>query len=516
MNIDRFVRSSDTPGFIRPAVLRATVALLVAALCAGCGKGGGPVAGKDPVKKVVEVENNVDALRVWAENNARASVLVHIDPSDDMALFPADRMKDMENAAGHLRRRNAKALDEVGPLIERGGTVSLGYMAGMYKRVIWVIPTTRSVGEDPVDVYKNFLIKQRRYPEAAVADFKAEGKFITGTIAGVPLTITRLADLTLAEGEDAIVDIDLSYFPAMALAGKGYYRTGTKALLEFLRELGTRNVKARIVTVNLSNVNNQVPMDLRFYGDVIREALAKPGDLVPPGTAKWQSMIRAEDSLGAKRFASAAAIYDDILGTVKDDAGLYFSLAVARGFEDKGPECRAALLEAYRLDSEYLKGFFQLARVLADAGKLDAGFEILDTPDLANVIAPVELDYQRGLFLYTAHKPFDAAAYLARVAQQRPQDFGLFTILFRAHREAGNDQGQISALQKLLNIDEGRVRREMPWVYADLGQLYDRNNFWVNASLMYDKYMQVHPDDSLSKVFRKRIDGWKAQKKLKR
>jgi len=514
MNADRFTRSADMPRFTRAVILGALSALLIAALCVGCGKGGGPVAGKDPIKKVVKVESNVGALKAWAANNTRASVLVHIDPSDDMANFPASRMKDMENAAGYLMRRNVKALEEVGPLIESGGTVTLGYMAGMYKRVIWVIPTIRPVGEDPVEVYKNFLITRRRFPAAAVSDFKAEGKFITGTIAGIPLTITRIADLTLAKGENAIVDIDLSYFPAMRVAGQSYYHTGTKSVLEFLRELGKRNVKAKIVTVNLSNQNNQVPMDLRFYGDVIREALAKPGDLGSPLPAKWQGMIQAEDSLGAKRFASAAAIYDDIIGTVKDDAGLYFLLAVARGFEDKGPECRAALLAAFRLDSEYLKGFFQLARVLADAGKLDAGFEILETPELAKILAPVELDYQLGLFLYTAHKPFDAAAYLARVAQQRPQDFGLYTILFRAHREAGNDQGQISALQKLVDIDNGRVRREMPWVYADLGQLYDRNNFWVNASQMYEKYMQVHPDDSLSKVFKKRIDGWKAKKML--
>jgi hypothetical protein len=512
MKIDHFARFAEMPRLTRPVILGALGALLVAALGAGCG--GGSVVGKAPVKKVIKVDNNVDALRAWAANNARASVLVHIDPSDDMTLFPTGRMKEMENAAGHLRRRNVKVLEEIGPLIESGGTVSLGYMAGMYKRVIWVIPTIRPVGEDPVEVYKNFLITRRRYPAAAVADFKAEGKFITGTIAGVPLTITRLADLKLAEGENAIVDIDLSYFPAMKLADRSY-RTGTKSLLEFIRELGKRNVKAKIVTVNLSNQNNQVPMDLRFYGDVIREALAKPGALVPPPPPKWRSMIQAEDSLGAKRYASAAAIYDDIIGTAKNDAGLYFSLAIARGLEDKGSECRAALLEAYGLDSEYLKGFFQLARVLADAGKLDAGFAILDTPELAKIIAPVELDYQRGLFLYTAHKPFDAAAYLGRVAQQRPKDFGLYTILFRAHREAGNDQGQIGALQRLISIDNGRVRREMPWVYADLGQLYDRNNYWVNASQMYEKYMQVYPDDSLSKVFRKRIDGWKAKKLLK-
>ncbi len=509
MNAHRFAFPADAPRVPRAGIAVAAGAVL-AALLAGCG-GGGPIAGKEPVKKVIEVESNVDALRAWSTNNARASVLVHIDPSDDMTIFPAHMMKDMETTAGHLRRRNADVLEDVGALIERGGTVSLGYMAGMYRRVIWVIPAFTSVGNDPVDVYKNFLIKQRRFPPEAVSDLKTDGKFITGSIAGVPLTITTLADLTLAEGENAIVDIDLSYFPALKLANQSY-RAGTKSILEFVRELGKRNVRAKIVTVNLSNQNNQVPMDLRFYGDVIREALAKPDVATPPYTAKWLGMMQAEDSLGARRYASAAALYEDALRTVKDDAGLYFSLAVARGLENKGPECRAALLEAYRLDSAYLKGFFQLARVLADAGKLESGFEILDTPELANVVAPAERDYQRGVFLYTAHKPFDAIPYLSNAAQQRPKDFGLYTILFRAHREAGNDPGQIASLRKLIVIDEGRVRREMPWVFADLGQRYEQQGARVNAMQMYEKYMQAQPDDSLSKVFKKRIEDWKAKK----
>jgi hypothetical protein len=71
------------------------------------------------------------------------------------------------------------------------------------------------------------------------------------------------------------------------------------------------------------------------------------------------------------------------------------------------------------------------------------------------------------------------------------------------------------ALNKLVSIDDGRVRREMPWVYADLGRLYERQGFLGNASEMYDRYIQVHPGDSLSKVFTKRIDGWKAKKLIK-
>jgi len=512
MGANHSILRAGTPRFLRRFFSCATVVLIAAAVClAGCGKGGGSIAGKEPIEKVIKVESNVDALGAWAANGAAASVLVHIDPSDDMAAFPASRMEDMKNAAGHLRRRNVQVLDNIAAMIESGGTVSLGFMAGMYKRVIWVIPSPRPVGETPVDDFKNYFIRRRGFPAAALADFRADGKHITGTVTGVPLTITRLADLSLADTENAIIDIDLYYFMATKIENPAY-QTGTKTLLEFLRELGARNVRANLVTVNLSTVNTMVPMDLRNYGDVIREALTNPGALNGPVPDAWKYMIRAEDSLCAKRYASAAAIYNDIISTKKDNAGIYFFLAIAEGFQDKGPECRAALLDAYRLDGEYLRGFFQLARVLADAGKIAAGLDILDTPDLEKILSPDDMSYQRGVFFYTAHKPLDAMTYLMRVAEQRPKDFGLFTILFRACREAENDEGQISALQKLVDIDDGRVKRSMPWVYADLGRLYEKIGYPGNASELYEKHIQANPGDSLSTVFRKRIDTWKAKK----
>jgi hypothetical protein len=491
----------DAPRILDAVVPFALAALALATLCAsGCGGGGGAILGKEPVKKVVKVENNVDALRAWGTSGAKADVLVLIDPNDGMAAFPAGVMSDLESAARRLARGDAKPLGEIAPLIERGGTVSLGYMAGMYKRVIWVIPSARPIGETPVEEYKTYFIQRRQFPAAAVADFKADGKYVTGTLLGVPLTITRLDDLALGPEETAIVDIDLYYFLATKAQDPGY-RTGTTTLLAFLRELGSRGVKATLVTVTLSNQSNMVPMDLRYYGDVIVRALTEPRDLNGPLPDEWRYMIDAEDSLSAKRYASAAAIYGDLSRKAKDDPGLYFSLAMAEGFQDKGPEARAALLDAYRL--------------LAADGKVSAGYEILDTPDLAKTLAPADMDYQRGLFYYTAHRPFDAITYLVRVAQQRPKEFGLFTILFRAYREAGDERGESWALQKLIGIDDGRVRREMPWVYADLGGLYDRGGYWVNASQMYEKYMQVHPGDSLSKAFEKRIAAWKAKGLLK-
>jgi tetratricopeptide (TPR) repeat protein len=187
------------------------------------------------------------------------------------------------------------------------------------------------------------------------------------------------------------------------------------------------------------------------------------------------------------------------------DAGTYFSLAVAQGFQDKGKECRSALLDAYALDSEYLRGFTQLARVLGGAGKVSAGIEILDTPELTKILAPIEVHYQKGVFYYTAHRPFDAITYLQNAATQRPNDFGLYSILFKAYRDAGDSEGQLASLRKLVAIDDGRVKREMSWVYADLGQLYERADSSASAVRMYEKYVQANPEDSLSAVLGKKI-----------
>jgi len=515
------VHYSDSGGFAASSHRRVSSLLALAlglAVCvfAGCGGGAGKgaVAGKDPVKKVIKAESNLDALAVWTANKAKASVLVRFDPSDDLTVFAAANMQDMENTAGHLKRRNEKVLYQIAPLLERGGTVNLGFMAGMYERVIWVVPSLRPVGDAPVDAYRNFFIQQRRFPASSVVDFKKEGAFITGTVAGVPLTIARLADLSLGEGENAIIDIDISYFPALKTENRSY-QTGTRALLNFLRELGSKGIRTTLVTVNLSSQTNTLSMDLRYFDDVIEEGLTRPESITGPVPQKWELMIEAEDSLVAKRYAAAEALYSEVLKTDKEDSGVYFALAIAQGYQNKSEECRASLLSAYGLDSVYLRGLFQLARVLGDAGAIDTGIEIIDMPELAKIVGPIDLDYQRGLFFYSAHRPFDAITYLVNVARQRPKEFGLFTILFKAYRDAGDDNGQRLALQKLVDIDEGRVRREMPWVYADLGQVYDRLGYYGNASENFEKYIQMHPDDSLSKVFQKKLDAWKAKGLLK-
>jgi hypothetical protein len=486
-----------------------------AAALSGCAKPNAPViAGREPLKKVFKVETNVGMLEAWTTNRAKAETLVLIDPSDEMAVFPPDIMQDITNAAGHLKQGHTQVIGIVGPWVEAGGTVNLGYMAGMFKRVIWVVPSKEAVGKTPIDNYVSYLQSRRGFPPAALKDFKAAGDYITGSITGVPVTITRLADLSLEKGSSAIIAINLSYFTSLKTTDPSYM-TGTKSLVAFLRALRDKNIPTPIVTVNLASKSGLVGLDIRFFGDVIREALIDPrtiGDVLPE---KSQTMIQAEDSLAARKYDSAADIYSKLAEGYSNDPGLRFSLAFAEGLAGKGKDALSAVLAAYGADKEYRPGFFQLAKVLGANGRVDAGLAILNSSELAVIFPKDAIDYEKGLFYYAAGRPKEAIGYLLPAAAQRSTDFNLLLIIIQTQKALGDVNGELAALKSLIALNEEKVKWEDPWAFAELGRIEEKKDSLETASLMYEKYIGAVPQDSLGASFQKKIDAWKAKGRIK-
>jgi len=496
--------------------LSCIAALGAAVLFCGCGKKNpAAVVGKEPVTNVVEVDGMREALKAWTAARERADCLVLIDPSEEMAAFPEQIRTEVTNAAGHLRRGNAKVLDLISPWLQTGGSVNLGYLAGMYRRVYWVIPSMLPVSDKPVEAYLGYLSTRRAIPRSELVGFEKKGLFITGSICGIPVTITRLADLSLDEGSSAIVHIGIAYFPAMKGEDPAY-RTGTASLVAFLKELRDRNIRASMVTVDLASRSGIVGLDLRFFGDVIKEALQTPTTLRDPVPDKWRTMAAAEDSLVAKRYAGAAALYGELAKAYPQDAGLQFSLAIAEGLAGKGAAASTAIVSAYRLDPEYLRGFSQLANVLAASGQVATGLEILNSPALASIYSKDDIDYFKGVFYYTAKRPKDAIGYLAAAAARRPKDFNLVMMYLRTQMEIGDVTSQIYAFQALIDLDERRVAREAPWVFYEYGKVAESVNYLGSANENYEKYVAaVPPDDSLSIALSKKMAEWKAKHLIK-
>jgi tetratricopeptide (TPR) repeat protein len=478
-----------------------------ALLLAGCG-GESRIAGREPLDNVARVETNVQALRAWVVNKGKSDALVHIDVADDINIFHESIRESMKNAADHLEQGNVEVLDQIASYIEGRGIVNLGFDAGLFKRVIWVVPAQVSVGELPLANYKNFLKMRRGFPESELVDLVSTGKYITGTLVGIPITITTLDDLDAGEDE-VILDIDLAYFLGLKQLDP-LYRTGTRAMLQFIRDLREKNLKTRLVTINLATVSGENPMDIRYFGDIIMEGLRDPEKLEPPVIEKWTMMMEAEDSLVAGKYHGAETLYESLVGTYPNDAGIAFTLGVTRGFKGDGPGSRDALLHAYRKDSAYLKAFFQLANILAVQDKVEAGIALLDTPDLGRIMSDVEMNFQRGSFYLNAKRPYDALTYLKKVAQLRPDDFALQTVIYQAYLQAEDAPQMTLTLEKLRKIDESRVRRDMPWVYKELGRLYEEANLYKNAMEMYAKYIVAAPNDTINPTLQRKVDEWRA------
>ena len=484
--------------------LASLAAVLV--IAAGCGRKSSVVLER-PLRDVVKTESDSQTLMAWADAGASADILIHIDRTDGLAVFAPSLQETMKNTADHLGRKNSEVVGKIASIVESGGTVNIGKMAGMYERVIWIIPTHGSVTDLPVENFKQALIRQRGFPAGELEDFAVSGKHITGTIGGVPLTVTSLEDLETA-GEIAILDIDLSYFAGLQ-ATSADYRPGTAALLNFLRILKRKKIPAVMATVNRSSINQGASLDIRYYADVIEEILTDPSLLEGPVPEKYSLMIQAEKALAGGQYGEATALYAGLVTNLPNEAGLHFSHALALGFLDRGEECRKAMIRAYSIDTAYMRGFFQLARVLGANGHISAGEELLKTPDLAKTLNKVEMDYQWGLFYMQAGLYKQAADMLTTVTSRRPKDFALKTVLYRAYAELDETRDMYKALESLVTLDRDRVVRDMPWAFKKLGDLAWELHLDPVAANWYGQYLEIVPDDPDAGKMRDLVESWK-------
>jgi hypothetical protein len=483
----------------------AAAAAAVTLLAAGCGQRSSIVL-EDPMRNVARTESNTQTLMAWTDEGVRADVLVHIDGSDDMAVFPTSLHETIENTADHLERKNSEVINRIATIVEPGGTVNIGFKAGMYKRVVWVLPSPGPVTDMPLENFKQVLMARRGFPAAELQDFAISGSHITGTISGIPVTITSLEDLEL-DGETALLDIDLAYFAGLQAVSKDY-EPGTAALFNFLRALKRKKIPALMATINRSSINNQAPLDIRYYADIIAEMFADPSKLDEGTPEKYKMMIEAEKALRAGRYSEAAALYAGLTKSYQYDAGLHFSHAFALGFLDKAEETRDAMVKTYAIDQFYLQGFFQLARILGMNGRIAAGEALLETPDLKKTLPEIEMDYQWGLFYSQAGMHRDAINTLVDVAAKRPKDFAIRTVLYRSLEEMGETRMMYSLLEDLVEMDRGRVVRDMPWVFKKLGDLAWNFHLDPVAARWYRQYLEIMPDDPDAEKMQELIDTW--------
>ncbi len=483
------------------------ISIVTALLVLGCGAEEEPrIAGVDPLERVILVESEREAIEAWVTGKQKADLLLRFDSSDDIEIVHPTLAESMKNAADHLKRGNTNVLDQILPVLETSGMVALGRAAGLYKRVVWVLPVHTSIGNLPLDGFKSFLITKRGYSPSDLADLVQDGKYITGTLGGVPLTVTNLEDLVI-EGETAIIDIDLNFFIGIPGAAIGY-GPGTAMPLEFLRTLGQKKIETRLVTVTLSNTSNVVPVEFRYMGRVISEALEDPTVLGQSPPERLTIAAQAERAMYENRIAAADSIYRILVEQNPLDPGYHYSLSLSSARMGKAAACVSHMDEAYRLDPMYARGLFQMANMLVSEGKLSVAEEIVSKSAARDAYKDNELSYGTGIMYVMAASPAKALPFLQEAARFDQENLRLQNLIYRTSRDAGSDEGMLGALEKMAEIDPETVRQHMPWVYRELGLLYEKKGDYGSAARMFRQYLAIAPSDSTAAELREKISRY--------
>jgi tetratricopeptide (TPR) repeat protein len=491
-----------TIGMIIQAAFAAlmTASIVVIAGCGGQEKA--VILGTEPLDRVSKVEDELIALETWVESKQKADILVHIDAIDDIEIVPPDLEESMKNAADHLKHGNTDVIYDIASFLEMSGTLGLGARAGLYDRVVWIFPSRRSIADLGVDAIRNFLIRARGYRQSDLSDLAINGKWIEGTLGGVPVTITNIEDFDPGEAT-AIVDIDLSYFSGMQ-AQNPEYRIGTASLLDFLRTMKEKGLGARLVTVTLSGKRRAVPVSIRYMGDIIVESLREPEVLVFE-PEKWKTMSDAEGFLAEERFLEADSLYGRLVEEYPNDAGLQYMRGATLALLGWGRDCAAHLTRAYRIDELYLAGFFQVANFVATRGQVEVAESIASESILEEAFRRSELNYKMGIMYITAGRPEKALPFLTSVAKLEGSNVDLALMIFRTARDAGAEAEMTSSLETLVQIDRNLVRDRMPWVYRELGKLYENRGESGRAEKMYSLYIEAAPEDSAAVELKKEL-----------
>jgi hypothetical protein len=118
------------------------------------------------------------------------------------------------------------------------------------------------------------------------------------------------------------------------------------------------------------------------------------------------------------------------------------------------------------------------------------------------------MEYQQGLFYMQAGMYEDAVRVLVDVSGKRPKDFAIRTVLYRAYEELGETRRMYSVLEDLVEIDEGRVARDMPWAFKKLGDIAWNLHMDPVAAGWYKRYLEINPGDPESAKMQELIDTW--------
>ena len=279
--------------------------------------------GRDPIERLVLMENHDQAYYTWHEAGAKQRILVHIDAHHDMWW-----VKD-------------KALVTIANFI------SPALREDLVREVFWVVPdATWDTPRDRTHILTHLKKIGKEYPEG--------GSEMSRAVLGKALRVCRLTSLPRID-EPVLLDIDVDYLLIPRVTYGQADEHGRLPWLwpeELLARLAERGVRSDLATVAYSVEGGYTPLKWKYLGDELALRLGCPG-AAGESTEGYGRMREAAEAAARGDAVVAEAKYREAADFLPRSAAPYFHSAHLYAQLGRLEEGRKAYRRVLELDKTY-------------------------------------------------------------------------------------------------------------------------------------------------------------------
>ena len=328
-----------------------------------------PVAAADPISDIVMVEDHSEVLVQWMQAGYKELVLVNVDHHDDLRLIPEYKINRL------VSLYKDKKWDEILPERDRGvrslyilgDFIYAAYRLGIIKKLHWVA-TSGFLHYEDMEQGAAALLRAFGYSDDIISTFKKSGNAVTGTIFGLEVSISSMEGLPKIK-EPVLLTIDSDYFPNKIEKTQ----SGELSVLnDFFKNLGSKNLMVRHLSVAYSVYGDYTPVTARHIGDEIAYGFQHP-EIFKQQTFP-ELWIYRDKGFGMLRkgfHEDALNTFIEALDIYQDEPTLLLGKSLSLAFNKKDDESFQTLAELLLIKKEYDYAYIFIGSRLGKEKKIE-------------------------------------------------------------------------------------------------------------------------------------------------
>lgn len=331
-------------------------------------------------QKAELVEHPAAALPLWRQFRDLRPTLVMLvnDPLLEPLPTPLrgeiNELLNKGTAAQLLERSRPESPN---PLLKPTMAVSAALEAGLFSRVVWILPTPTEDEALSLKAFRKQLLRLGAVTEKESATLALRDGGFSGTIRGVPWEAIPVSSFAGVKGP-VVLHLDLDFLRPLY---RGEIKTPLYALLqEVLLSLRSAELQTLAASISLSQLTGTVPLSTRFLGGDLAAILRNPNLLNGELPLNWR---RRQDALYLENFIEKDRVHDLYQAMTEDDpqdASAHFGLYHSFRERTEGGKALDSLRRAVELDPVYGLEYLELTQL---ARQKERPEEVLRMFDLA-------------------------------------------------------------------------------------------------------------------------------------